>query len=46
MPNALALAIQDPPIVRGPEVSIRHNPEFGIATEIVGAEVIDPYLLR
>jgi hypothetical protein len=31
MPNALALAIQDHPLFRGPEVSIRHNPEFGIA---------------
>jgi hypothetical protein len=29
MPNALALLIQDPPIFRGPEVSIRHNPQFG-----------------
>jgi hypothetical protein len=30
MPNALALAIQDYPIFRGPEVSIRHDPGYGI----------------
>jgi hypothetical protein len=34
MPNALAHAIQDPPIFRGPEVSIRHNSELGIAARM------------
>jgi hypothetical protein len=31
MPNSLTLAIQDYPIFRESEVSIRHDPAFGIA---------------
>jgi hypothetical protein len=42
MLNALALAIKDHPIFRDPEVSIRHNPEFGIATKIMRCQMVDP----
>ena len=46
MPNALALAIQDHPIFRGPEVSIRHDPGYGLAAQVMVAELLDPDLLR
>jgi hypothetical protein len=41
MPNALTLAIQDHPIFRGPEVSIRHDPGYGIATKIVRSQMVN-----
>jgi hypothetical protein len=41
MPNALTLAIQDHPIFRGPGVSIRHDPEFGIATKVMRCMMVD-----
>jgi hypothetical protein len=45
MPNALALAIQDHPMFRGPEVSIRHDPGYGITPKIVWSEMVQLHSL-
>ena len=38
MPRPMTLAILDHPKLRGPAISIRHDPAFGIAREIVGRQ--------
>ena len=38
MPHLITLAILDHPRLRGPEISIRHYPAFGIAPQIVRRE--------
>ena len=35
MPHPITLAILDHPKLRGPAISIRHDPAFGIAPEVV-----------
>ena len=38
MPRPITLAILDHPKLRGPAISIRHDPAFGIAAEVVGRQ--------
>jgi hypothetical protein len=45
MPHPITLAILDHPRLRGPEILIRHDPAFGIATIMPHAALSPKVLL-